>query len=126
MPADWTLAHADEEATRALLQYLNYPVMSRGAVFIHPSEIFVLDNTLRWRWTLNAVDWTSKDLSRVIERSGSADFISRLEAQPQAIGWIAFALAISSFSLVLAFWSRHIARRERTLHSQGATQETLS
>lgn len=122
IPGDWRLARADQAATRVLLQYLNYPVMSRGSVFIHPSEIFVLDDALRWRWTLGGIDWSSKDLSEVIERSGSPNFVSRIEGRPEAIAWMALALTIGSIFLTIAFWSRHLAARKRSVRSPGLRQ----
>jgi len=117
IPANWILAHADEGATRSVLQYASYSVMSRGAVFIHPSEIFVLDDSFRWRWTIEGVDWTTKDVARVIEQTSSPNFVTRIEAHPQTIAWTAMGLAIGSIVLTIAVRFRHIAARAPALRS---------
>jgi len=106
IPTDWVLARADEDVTRTLLQSLNYPVMSRGAVFIHPSEIFVLDSSLHWRWTIDGVIWTPEDLSNVIERTASPNFVSRLQRHPEVVGWIALGFALGGICLAIGFWAR--------------------
>jgi len=111
MPAGWTLAHADEEATRILLQYFNYPVMSRGAVFIHPSEVFVLDKSLRWKWTVSGVNCTPANIREAVERSSSEDIVTRFAGHPDVVAWIAFGLALCSVCVVVAFWSRNTAAR---------------
>jgi cytochrome oxidase Cu insertion factor (SCO1/SenC/PrrC family) len=105
VPADWQLARANEGVTRELLQSFNYPVMSQGAVLIHPSEVFVFDNALRWRWTIDGVTWTPKDLAHVIERTSSSGFISRIEDDPQGIAWLGFAFALGSVCLAIGFWT---------------------
>ncbi len=106
IPTDWVLARADEDVTRTLLQYLNYPVMSRGAVFIHPSEIFVLDSSLHWSWTIDGVIWTPEDLANVIERTASPNFVSRLQRHPEVVGWIALGFALGGICLAIGFWAR--------------------
>jgi cytochrome oxidase Cu insertion factor (SCO1/SenC/PrrC family) len=107
-PKYWSVAHAADGPTRDVLRYLDYPVMTRGEVLIHPSRIFLLDESFRWKWTIDGTGWTSKDLAQVIERTDSPGYVSRLESHPEAIAWTALGFALGGICLAITFWSRHL------------------
>lgn len=107
-PEYWSIAHAADAPTRDVLRYLNYPVMTRGEVLIHPSRIFLLDESFRWKWTIDGVSWSSKDLANVIEQTEFPGYVSRLESHPEAIAWTALGCALGGICLAITFWSRHL------------------
>jgi cytochrome oxidase Cu insertion factor (SCO1/SenC/PrrC family) len=103
IPAHWKIVRSDESGIRQLFGFLHYSVMDQGGKLVHPNEVFLLDQSLNWRWTLVGEDWSSQELATDIDQTRSPGFVAWLKANPESLAWIGFAATILSISLAISW-----------------------
>ena len=117
MPSDWKLVRAQENEVRGFLGFFRYSVMNQEGTLVHPSEVFLLDEGLNWRWTLVGEDWTREDLAAVIDQTRSPGFAAWLQAHPERLAWIGLAGAVLGIGVAIGWVVRRktIGRKPASL-----------
>lgn len=112
LPAKWMLARADETDIRRFCDFFHYPVMTDGAVLVHPNEMFLLTDDLHWRATLVDVSWDATDLRKWIGRVGSPTISDWAAMNPEKLAWIGFGgLSLgTAVALTWLIWRRPSGR----------------
>lgn len=123
IPADWKIVRADETEIRRLFEFFRYSIMSQDGTLVHPNEIFMLDSSLNWRWTLVGEDWGARDLAAAITQTASPGLVARINANPERLAWIGFAIALLSFGVAGGWmvWRKPFA--QNPVKVQGATSQ---
>src|SRR5579863_7375943 len=103
VPADWKIVRSNEAEIRRFVDFFHYSVMNQDGALLHPNEIFILDQSLNWRWTLVGEDWSSKDLATALELTRAPGLYGWMKSNPQAIAWIGFAAMILSLGIAMVW-----------------------
>ena len=103
VPTVWKIVRASDDEIRNLFGFFRYSVMNQEGTLLHPNEIFLLDNDLKWRWTVVGEDWTPQELATVIEQTRSPGLVANLRARPEALAWAGFAGVILGFGLAIGW-----------------------
>ena len=117
MPADWKLVRTQENEVRGFLGFFRYSVMNQEGTLVHPSEVFLLDEGLSWRWTLVGEDWRREELAAAIDRTRSPGFAAWLQAHPERLAWTGLAGAVLGIGVAMGWVVRRktIARKPSSL-----------
>lgn len=99
VPADWKIVRSNEGEIRRFFGFFRYAVMNQDGKLVHPNEVFLLDQDLRWRWTLVGEDWSGTELASAIKLTRSPGFVGRMKANPERLAWMGFVTFILSVSV---------------------------
>lgn len=99
VPAAWKIVRSHEGEIRRFFGFFRYAVMNQDGKLVHPNEVFLLDQDLRWRWTLVGDDWSGTELACAIKLTRSPGFVGRMKANPERLAWIGFVTFILSVSV---------------------------
>ena len=91
LPGNWVLVRTRETEARRFFEYFAYPIMSEGSVLVHPNELFLLDEGLRWRATLVDVDWNAGGLREWLRRVANPGVRGWLAMNPEKLAWTGFS-----------------------------------
>ena len=86
VPADWKIVRSNEGEIRRFFGFFRYAVMNQDGKLVHPNEVFLLDQDLRWRWTLVGEDWSSTELASAIKLDSFARVRWRDESESGETG----------------------------------------
>ncbi len=106
IPATWNIVRSNETEIRSFFGFFHYLVMNQEGKLVHPSEIFVLDQDLNWRWTLLGEDWTGREVASALEMTRSPGFSSWMKANPERLAWAGFATLILSVGVAVVWMIR--------------------
>lgn len=103
MPVDWMLVRTQGNDIQGFLNFFRYSVMNEEGTLVHPSEIFLLDGGLTWRWTLAGESWTQQELATAMERTRAPGLSAWLQAHPERLAWTGFAGLIVSMGVAVGW-----------------------
>ena len=114
VPDNWVVVTAQEGAVRKFFDFFQYAVMDDNGTLIHPDQIFVLDPSLRWRFTIVGVNWNSREVGQVIALVRSPGILRWISTHPDDLAWAGLWSIVLSVGL-LGVWVVRTKHRERTL-----------
>jgi len=111
VPPDWKIVRSNEAGIRRFFDFFRYSIMNQNGTLVHPNEVFLLDSSLTWRWTLLGDDWGSRELASAIGQTSSPGIFDRINRNPERLAWIGFAAMLLGISVAGAWtvWRKPFA-----------------
>lgn len=105
IPAGWRVIRADESAARGFFDFFHYSVFNEKGQMIHPDQIFLLDPSLHWQFTMAGLNWDLQELGGALSETRSPGIVMWARTHPDALAWaglfsIAFGVGLLCVWLV--------------------------
>jgi cytochrome oxidase Cu insertion factor (SCO1/SenC/PrrC family) len=105
IPANWRVIRADQSAVRGFFDFFHYSVFNEKGEMIHPDQIFLLDPSLRWQFTMAGLNWSPQELDEALEETRSPGIVMWARTHPDTLAWtglfsIAFGVGLLCVWLV--------------------------
>ncbi len=114
VPENWKVVTAREDEILDFFRFFQYSIMDDKGQFIHPDQIFLLDPSLRWRFTLTGVIWSPSELGHAIDQARSPGILGWISSHPSALAWAGFLCVLLSIGS-LWIWLIRFKTGERSV-----------
>ena len=103
VPESWKIIRARLDAIRSFFGFFHYAVMNDKGEFIHPDQIFLLDPSLQWRFTVAGLNWSPQEIGQALGQARSLGIMTWVRTHPDALAWAGFSSVLFSIGL-LGIW----------------------
>jgi len=103
VPESWKVVRASATATRSFFEFFHYRVMDEKGQLIHPDQIFLLDPSLRWRFTMAGLIWSPQEIGQALGQARSPGITLWIRTHPDALAWAGFLCLLVGIT-ILGIW----------------------
>jgi cytochrome oxidase Cu insertion factor (SCO1/SenC/PrrC family) len=107
VPENWLVVRAPASAVSGFFDFFHYPVLDESGQLTHPDQMFLLDPSLHWRFTVDGLNWSATEVNQALGETRSPGAVLWLRTHPDALAWSGFLLILVGISLLgawLAFY----------------------
>ena len=103
VPENWPMIRASESAVRSFFDFFHYSVLNEKGQLTHPDQIFLLDPSLKWRFTVAGLNWNPQEIGQALGQARSPGILMWIRTHPDAIAWAGLSVIVVGIGF-LCIW----------------------
>jgi cytochrome oxidase Cu insertion factor (SCO1/SenC/PrrC family) len=108
LPKSWSVVRASEPEIREFFDFFHYWVMNEKGQLAHPDQIFLLDPSLQWRFTVAGLNWSPDEIGQALGQARSPGLMLWMRTHPNELACAGFLIFLGSIG---SLWFQLIRHR---------------
>lgn len=102
-PESWAVVRGSADAARRFFDFFHYTVIDEQGQLIHPDQVFLLDPSLQWRFTVDGLNWTPREMGQALDQVRSPGVAVWMRTHPDLLAWVGFLCLLFGVA-ILGVW----------------------
>ena len=107
IPVNWRTIRSDAPAIRGFFDFFHYSVLNEKGEMIHPDQIFLMDPSLRWRFTMAGLNWNPQEFDEALGETSSPGIVLWARTHPDTLAWAGLFSILFGVGLLCVWLVRH-------------------